>query len=64
MPMNKKMDQTMNLNKLVAFRIDNAQEAHLKEIAKSKHISLSTLIRLALNKEQEDFIEARRNANR
>ena len=33
--MNKKMDQTMNLNKLVAFRIDNAQEAHLKEIAKS-----------------------------
>ena len=54
----------MNLNKLVAFRIDNAQEAHLKEIAKSKHISLSTLIRLALNKEQEDFIEARRNANR
>jgi uncharacterized protein YdbL (DUF1318 family) len=64
MLMNKKVDQTMNLNKLVAFRINNAQEAHLKEIAKSKHISLSTLIRLALNKEQEDFIEARRNATR
>lgn len=54
------MADIKNLHKLIAVRFSTEQAAHAKAVANAMHMSLSTLIRVAVQKEQDAFEAAKR----